>query len=264
MFRRISRNNYDAARCASSLSRASSDFAESFGMQRCDGHDRLGARVAFAVAGMAHHARQPPRDGVRRLQVGLGKGDDDRAVFQNRAEIHLPHQPADDARAVELGAGVGGIESEACDRQAAAAFLGLIDGAREIALEGCRRQQAGAGVDQALGVDRFQRAAQMRLEGVLADQRQRGRDHLRGFAGEYFEVRQFVGRRQVARRHHDRQVAEAGVLRQHGEEGVDHARTKPFAEHDAVDVAGVEMLGGGLDAECADHAVLARRATLTA
>ena len=96
----------------------------------------------------------------------------------------------------------------------------------------------------------------MRLEGVLADQRQRGRNHLRRFAGENFEIRQFVRRREIGRRHHDRQMAEAGVLGQHGEEGVDHARAKAFGEHDAVDVAGVEMTGRRLDAERADHAGL--------
>ena len=112
------------------------------------------ARVALAVAGMAHHARQPPRDRVRRLQVGLGKDDDDRAVFQGGAEIHLPHQAADDPRAVELGAGMFGIEGKARDRQSAAALLRLVDGAGEVALEGCRREQAGARVDQAVGVDR--------------------------------------------------------------------------------------------------------------
>ena len=53
--------------------------------------------------------------------------------------------------------------------------------------------------------------------------------------------------------HRDRNVAEAGVLREHGEEGLDHARRKAVAEHDAVDVARVEMLGGALDAERAQH-----------
>ena len=130
----------------------------------------------------------------------------------------------------------------------------LIDGAGEIALEGGRCQQAGSGVDQALGVDRLQRPAQMRFESMLADQRQRGRHHLRGVAGDDLEVRQIVGRRQIGRRHHDRQMAETGILGQHGEEGVDHARAKTFAEHDAVDVAGVEMLCRGLDRERADDA----------
>ena len=115
-------------------------------------------------------------------------------------------------------------------------------------------EQAGPRVDQAVGVDRLQRAAQMRFEGMLADQRQRGRDHLGGVAGDDLEVRQIVGRRQIVRRHDDGQVAETGILRQHREEGVDHARAETFAEHDAVDVADVEMLRRGLDRERADHA----------
>ena len=49
------------------------------------------------------------------------------------------------------------------------------------------------------------------------------------------------------RRHHDRQIAKAGILGQHREESIDHARAKTFAEHDAVDVAGIEMFGRGLD-----------------
>ena len=53
--------------------------------------------------------------------------------------------------------------------------------------------------------------------------------------------------------HRHRNVAEAGVLRQYGEEGFHHARRKTIAHHDAVDVARVEVLGGGLHAERAHH-----------
>ena len=58
-----------------------------------------------------------------------------------------------------------------------------------------------------------------------------------GLAGDDFEIRQVVGRRQAARRQHHGQVAKARILRQHGEEGIDDARAKALAEHDAVDVA---------------------------
>ena len=108
---------------------------------------------------MAHHARQPSRDGVRRLQVGFGKDHDNRAVFLGGTEIHLPHQAADDPRAVELRAGMFGIERKACDRQSAAALLRLVDGAGKVALEGFEGQQAGPRIDQAIGVDGLQRAA---------------------------------------------------------------------------------------------------------
>ena len=104
LFLQISRNIYDAARCASCSSRDSSDFAESFGSNVATvttGSDRVSRA---AVAGVAHHARQPPRNRMRGLQVGLGKGDDDRSVVLNGAKVHLPHQPADDPRAVDLRA----------------------------------------------------------------------------------------------------------------------------------------------------------------
>ena len=61
-----------------------------------------------------------------------------------------------------------------------------------------------------------------------------------------------IGRRLADQR--NRNVAEAGILRQHGQEGFDHARRKAVADHDAVDVARFEMFVGGLDAERAEHA----------
>ena len=187
-------------------------------------------------------------------QIGLGEHHDDGSVFLNRAEIHLPHQAAENPRAVELRARVGRIEGKAGHRQSAAARQRLIDGGGEVAVEGGRRQQAGFGIEQAAGVDRAQRAAQMGLEGMLTDQRQGVGGNARGLAGYDFEIGQVIGRRQPIRRHHDRQIAKARILGQHGEEGIDHARAKTFAEHDAVDVARVEVFRGGFDRERADHA----------
>ncbi len=94
----------------------------------------------------------------------------------------------------------------------------------------------------------------MRLEGVLADQRKRIGGDGRGLAGEDFEIRQVICRRQRTRRQHDRQVAEAGIFGQHGEERIFHPRRKTFAEHDAVDVADVEVLGRRFERQRADHA----------
>ncbi len=51
----------------------------------------------------------------------------------------------------------------------------------------------------------------------------------------------------------DRKVAEARVLGQHGEQRIDDAGAKAFADDHAVDVAGVEIARGGLDAERADE-----------
>ena len=256
----IARNIYDAARCASCWSRDRSDFAESFGSSVATvtaGSDRA-SRLPWLVWRITLDSRRAMR--VRRLQVGFGKDHDNRAVFLGGAEIHLPHQAADDPRTVELRAGMFGIERKARDRQSAAALLRLVDGAGKVALEGFPGEQAGPRVDQAIGVDGLQRAAQMRFEGMLADQRQRRRDYLGGVAGNDLEVRQIVGRRQIDCRHDDGKVAEPGVLRQHGEEGVDHARAETFAEHDAVDVSDIEMLRSRLDRERADHAgALAKR-----
>ena len=91
-------------------------------------------------------------------------------------------------RAVELRAGMFGIERKACDRQSAAALLRLVDGAGKVALEGFPGEQAGSRIDQAIGVDRLQGAAQMRFEGMLADQRQHRGYRLGGVVGDDFEI----------------------------------------------------------------------------
>ena len=194
-------------------------------------------------------------------QIGFGEHHDDRSVVLSCAEIHLPHQAAEDPRAVELRARMGRIEGKARHRQTAAARQRLIDRGGEIAVECRRRQQAGPGIEQAAGVDRPERAAQMGLEGVLADQRQGVGGNARRLAGYDFEIGQIVGRRQRIRRHHHRQIAEARILGQHREEGIHHARAKTFAEHDAVDVARVEMFRRGFDARARRRRPSARRAT---
>ena len=157
-------------------------------------------------------------------------------------------------RAVDLGARMRGIEGETRHRQSAAARQRLIDRGGKITVEGIRRQQAGPDIEQAVGLDRLQGSGQLRLERRVTDQRQGVGADICGFAADDFEIWQLIGRRQRIRRQHHGQMAEAGILGQHGEEGIHHARTKTFAEHDAVDVAGVEMLGGGLDRQRADHA----------
>ena len=105
-----------------SHSRASSDFAESFGSSVATvttGSTRM-SRLPWLVWRIT--LRKPPRDHMRVAQIGLGERDDDRAIVMRRAEIHLPHQAADDPRAVELGARMRGIEGEARHRQSAAAL----------------------------------------------------------------------------------------------------------------------------------------------
>src|SRR5579862_1792193 len=88
-----------------------------------------------------------------------------------------------------------------------------------------------------------------------AHQRHHARDQPRRIAGYVIDVRQAVeeiSRRLADQRH--RNVAEAGVLRQHGQEGLDHARRETVADDDAVDVMGFEIFFRRLDAERADHA----------
>ena len=145
------------------------------------------------------------------------------------------------------------IEGKAGDRKAAAFGQRLADCTGKIAFEGGRGQQAGLRIKQALGLDGAQAAAQLRFQRMLADQRQRVGGDMRGLAGDDFEIGQFVGWREFVRGQHDRQVAEARIFRQHRQERIDHAGGKAFRDHDAVDVAIGEVLGGGLDAEGADH-----------
>ena len=255
MFLQVARNIYDAARCASCVKPRQQRLRRIVRQQRCDRDSRFRACLAFAVAGMAHHAGQSPRDHVRGLQVGLGKDHDDRAVVLHGAEIHLPHQAADDPRAVELRAGMFGIEGKARDRQSAAALLRLIDGAGEIALECFRREQAGSGVDQALGVDRTSASgsnALRRRAGGSAAARSPPRARVRRGSS-----RGSADRMQGSR---SEPVTTTGRWRKRASSAstVRKASTtralKPSADDDAVDVADVEMLRRGFDRERADDA----------
>ena len=76
--------------------------------------------------------------------------------------------------------GMCGIEGKACDRQSAAALLRLVDGAGKVASKAAGVSRPVRASIRPSAIDGVQRAAQMRLEGVLADQRQRRRDHLGG------------------------------------------------------------------------------------
>src|SRR6266404_2665677 len=134
---------------------------------------------------------------MRGAQVGLRKGHDDGSVLLKSAEIHLPHQPAENSRAVELRTRIACIEREAGERQSAAARERLMNRGCEIALECRRRQQAGSRIEQATGIDRAQCTTQKGLEGMLADQRQRVAGDVRWCAGYNFEIWQVVGQYQA-------------------------------------------------------------------
>ena len=82
----------------------------------------------------------------------------------------------------------------------------------------------------------------------------RARDNLVRRASHDVEIRELrhSAAGETAADNH-RQRAKAGILGKNGEEGVGDARTKPVAEHDAVDIAGVEMFGCRLDAQGANQ-----------
>ena len=116
------------------------------------------------------------------------------------------------------------------------------------------REQAGLAVEHAAGVERLEHPLQPHLEGVHAHQGHHARDQAFGIAADVVDIGQRFA--EAVRRladHRHRQVAAARVLREQSEEGLDHARRKAVADHDAVDVARLDMLGSGFDAERADH-----------
>src|SRR5258708_34243896 len=97
--------------------------------------------VTFAMGGMPHHAAKPPRDHMCGAQITLAEYHDDGSIFLNGAEIHLPHQTAENARAIELRARVVRIEGKASQRQSAASRQRLIDRRCQVAMEGRGREQ---------------------------------------------------------------------------------------------------------------------------
>ena len=119
-------------------------------------------------------------------------------------------------------------------------------------------EQPGVGIDHAFGVERFEHALEPLAEGMQAHVGQKALDQAAVAFGDAFEIGQQrvellddVG---LAAEHGDRQVAKAGVLGEHGQQRLDHARAETVADHHAVDVAGVERARRALDAECADQA----------
>ena len=116
-------------------------------------------------------------------------------------------------------------------------------------------EQPGVGIDHAFGLERFQRALEARSR-TPAAARTAGPGRP-GSTGS-LSTRTRLGSRSssIPRivEHADRQVAETRVLGQHGQQRLDHARPEAVADDDAVDVAGVEIARGGLDAERADEA----------
>ena len=65
---------------------------------------------------MFEHRRDPPRDDVRRAQVGLGEHREDGIVSLAAGEIDLAHQPADEAGGVKADAAIAALEGKPRDR----------------------------------------------------------------------------------------------------------------------------------------------------
>ena len=185
------------------------------------------------------------------LQVGLRQRHHDGAVVVAGGEIDVADQPRQQPGAVEAGALlVGALEGKARQRQRQAAVGRLRHGGVEIAPEGVVGQKAGLRIDGAAGVERGQHALEPRLDGVQAHGRDQPRHQRRRIATDAIEIDQDVvevGRRVTDQRH--RQIAIARFFGEQREKALDLARRQAVADHHAVDIAHVEMGGGGLRAE---------------
>jgi hypothetical protein len=109
-------------------------------------------------------------------------------------------------------------------------------------------------IDQSTRIERTKRAAKRGFKGMLSSHRQGiGGDNVRR-CDDHLKIRKIVRTRHSRTRHHDGQIAKPRVFAQHRQEGFDDPIAEPFRDHDRVDIAGIEMLGGGLDRECAHNA----------
>ena len=169
-------------------------------------------------------------------------------------------EPGDEPRRVEAELrSVAALERKPRDRKADAALFRFADGAVEIAPERVVGEKPGFGIDHALGVERFEHAAQPFAERVHAHIRQKAFDQPlpvpRRCVRDSANARQFGSTTPGwPAKHGDRQIAKAHILGQDGQQRVDDARAKTFADHHAVDVAGLERARRALDAERADNA----------
>ena len=123
-------------------------------------------------------------------------------------------------------------------RQRAAAILGLPHRAIEIAPEGGATEQAGVGIKDAFGLERFQHPLEPRFERLQAHERQQPSISRTGSPATRTRLGKPLLIESSVVEHADRQIAEAGVLGEHGEERLDDAQAQPVADDDAVDIAG--------------------------
>ena len=160
-------------------------------------------------------------------------------------------EAAEQPRGVELGAVIGdALESEARDRQRFASMLGRLHGAIEITPERRRVKQAGIGIDDALGLERFQHALELTLERLQAHEWEefaRPGPQDRNRPGADWAAARHPRRHCPARRSEGRETATSSASRV--KSSCDYAGAQAFADDYAVDVASVEIARGSLDAQ---------------
>ena len=195
--------------------------------------------------GVLERAGDAARHHMGAAQIGLGEHDQQRAVVLAHGEIDVADEPCQQAGAVEAGARVErAVEGEARDRQRLAALAGLADRLGESRQNASRvsRPVSGSNMPSASSESsmRLRRASKacMRTSGIMRATRRAGSPSTIVDIGQAFGE---IGRRLADHRH--RNVAEAGILGEHGQEGLHHARREAVAHHDAVDVARIEMAG---------------------
>ena len=80
-------------------------------------------------------------------------------------EVDIAQQPAEQPRGVDIGTAIADpLEGEARNRERCAGLFGLMHGTVEIAPEGLSGEQTGVGVDDTLGLERFQHALELTFE----------------------------------------------------------------------------------------------------
>src|SRR3982074_2869097 len=106
---------------------------------------------------------------MRAAQVGLAEGHKDRSILFTASKIDAAQESTEQPRGVELGTVIGGtLEGEVRNRQRLAGLFHRLPAAIEIAPERCRVEQASIGIDDTVGLERFQDALKLTLEHLKA------------------------------------------------------------------------------------------------
>ena len=99
-------------------------------------------------------------------------------------------------------------------------------GALEVAPEGRRLEQAGIGIDDALGLERFQDALELTFERLQAHEWKDSLDQAHRIGVDPHQIGQpFVIDRGIVQ-HADRKVAKSRILGEQGQQTLNHARAQ--------------------------------------